>query len=256
MRFARALSLVRYNWPLYAICLGTIACGIVVTLISSLPVAFRVIACSASVIAAWYAVASFLAFHMMFDRPELLSGSWLHRCVADPPKSCTQISVCVEETTLPIESLFPTAHCTNLDLFDDSVMTGPAITRAKKGKETGSVVTRASPDHLPLKDKSTELTIVTLAAHEVRDQRLRQKLFKELARITEDHGRVVIVEHLRNVPAALAFGPGLFHFYPRSTWIELAASTGLNVESEFDVTPFVHVFVLKHHNTDSAGFTA
>jgi len=250
MSFSRALSLARYNWPLYAVCIGTVVCGIALALIS-IPFFLRVVALFAAATAGWFAIASFLAFHVMFDRPELLSGLWLQRCVSTPPKTCVQLSVCVEETTLPIATVFPAAACTNLDLFDESVMTEPAVARAKQSDEHRALVKSASPEALPLEDGSVELTVVMLAAHEVRDEQLRKKLFLELARITEDGGRIVIAEHLRDIAAALAFGPGLFHFYSRKTWVELATHAGLSIESEFSVTPFVHVFVLQENITSS-----
>jgi ubiquinone/menaquinone biosynthesis C-methylase UbiE len=151
-----------------------------------------------------------------------------------------QLSVCVEETTLPIQTVFPDSICTNLDLFDDSTMTEPAIIRAKNAAESSALV-RAKPAALPLDDDSSELTVLTLAAHEIREPALRRSLFAELARITTSHGRVIVAEHLRNLPAALAFGPGLFHFYPHSEW-----AAGFRIESEFNITPFIHIFVLEH----------
>src|SRR5690606_3910952 len=94
-------------------------------------------------------------------------------------------------------------------------------------------------------DAWADLVVVTLAAHEVRDPAAREQLFRELRRISAPTGRIILVEHLRNPAALLAFGPGFFHFLPRSEWISLCDRTGLQIESERDITPFVHVFRLK-----------
>jgi hypothetical protein len=243
MAFTRALTLARYNWPLYLVCaIGTFA-GFSVAFISTLPPTIRMLAALGGGVALWYAFASFAAFHIMFDRPDFLSGQWLTRCIDDSPGTCVQLSVCIEETTLPISDIFPQAICTELDLFDDSVMTEPPIARAKQAAGNSTSIP-SKPDALPLANETSQLTVVTLAAHEVRDPIQRESLFQELARITESSGRLIIAEHLRNLPAALAFGPGLFHFYPRSEWAALAQKAGLRIESEFDVTPFFHIFVL------------
>lgn len=101
-------------------------------------------------------------------------------------------------------------------------------------------------DALPFDDGSTDLVVVTLAAHEIRHPQRRESLFKEIARIVAPDGRVVVVEHLRNLSAALAFGPGLFHFYPRGEWVRLARAARLTIAEEFHITPFVHVFVLRN----------
>ncbi len=244
MKFTRAVTLARYNWPLYLICIVSSVAGFFVGSLNSLPVPVRIIAIVGASIATWYAAASFVAFHMMFERPAFLSGRWLSRCVSNVPKTCTHLSVCVEETSLPVQAVFPNTICTNLDLFDDSVMTEPAIARAKLAAGLSKLI-RAKPNALPLENGVSELTVVSLAAHEVRDPTLRVTFFRELARVTHPDGTLVVAEHLRNLPAALAFGPGLFHFYPRSEWTQLATAAGLLIESEFDITPFIHVFVFR-----------
>ena len=245
MSFHRAFSLARYNWPLYLAGFLGAALGFTICKSQLVLTPFRYLAFLGAVVATWYAIASFVAFHVMFDRSDFLSGKWLARCVELPPKTCVQLSVCVEETTLPILDVFPNAEYRELDLFDKSFMTEPAIARARQNAGD-SPRTSAKPDTLPLSDNTSELTVVTLAAHEVRNASQREALFRELSRITAPGGRLIIAEHLRNFPAAAAFGLGYFHFYPRATWTALAQKTELDIELEFDITPFFHVFVLRH----------
>ena len=242
MGFKRALSLARYNWPLYAVSCFSILLGIAIASIPSISGSIRIVALVAASVAAWYTIASFAAFHAMFDRSGFLSGNWLTSCVKSPPKRCLQLSVSLEETTLPIERVFPEAECVNFDLFDRSVMTEPAVKRARASTKPNSTPV-ATLDSLPLVNEHCDLTVITLAAHEVREPSLRESLFQELNRVTKPQGRVVVIEHLRNAAAFLAFGPGLFHFFPRAEWMRLAETASLNLESEFKITPFVHVFV-------------
>ena len=75
MSFKNALSLARYNWPLYLIAFSGAALGTFVALNAQAYLAFRCAGTLSALIATWYAVASFLAFHAMFDRSRLLSGS-------------------------------------------------------------------------------------------------------------------------------------------------------------------------------------
>ncbi len=96
-----------------------------------------------------------------------------------------------------------------------------------------------------VEDGSADLVLIILSAHEIRDRRERERLFHESARMLADSGRIVLVEHLRDVAAALAFGPGLFHFYPRSIWLKQVASARLAIRDELAITPFVRVFVLE-----------
>jgi hypothetical protein len=52
-------------------------------------------------------------------------------------------------------------------------------------------------------------------------------------------GRVVIVEHLRDLANFAAFGPGFVHFHSLATWRRAWESAALRLADEF-----VRVFVL------------
>jgi hypothetical protein len=61
--------------------------------------------------------------------------------------------------------------------------------------------------------------------------------------------QLLTADALRDLAAALAFGPGLFHFFPRSEWLRLGAYVGLEVERERRITPFVRAFVFRRQFT-------
>ena len=54
-----------------------------------------------------------------------------------------------------------------------------------------------------------------------------------------------MVEHLRDFPNFAAYGPGFTHFHSLRTWHTDTAATGLAIEREFHLTPFVRVFLLR-----------
>lgn len=150
----------------------------------------------------------------------------------------------LEETTLPLGEVFSGAEGKTLDLYNRAVMTEPAVTRARQPK-TDVAVIAIRPESLPVEDGWAELVVVTLAAHEIRDGQMRARFYQELRRVVSPEGRVVVVEHLRDLAAALAFGPGIFHFFPRREWLRLGSRVGLEVEHERRITPFVRVFVYR-----------
>lgn len=241
-RFEHALALVRYNAPLYGVLLvgallGGALCGVPVfgvRLVGGLMIAGTL----------WYAAASVSAFHWMFDRSPLLAGAWIQDCTSSPVQRWIQLSVALEQTTLPLERVFPDADGQLFDLFASERMSEPAVRRARASSAMVPA-SPAAPEALPATDGSSDLTVVTLAAHELRRRSDRVALFRELARVTHADGSIVVVEHLRNLPALLAFGPGVLHFYPRREWLELAESSGLITVQEFSLSPFVRVFVCR-----------
>lgn len=243
-RFARALRIAGYNWPLYAAAGLGIVLGVTLAFFPGIPVFLRWAGAIGAGVAAWYAAASFLAFHWMFDRSQLLSGQWLKQDFPEPPARWVQINVGLEETTLPLEQVFAGATGKTLDLYDPAVMTEPAVTRAKQDHSTTAAL-RVQPESLPIEDAWADVVIVTLAAHEIRNSEKRERFFQELRRIVSPAGKVVVVEHLRDLAAALAFGPGIFHFFPRSQWLQQGSRSGLELVGERSITPFVRVFLYR-----------
>lgn len=246
--FARALRIAGYNWPLYAAAGVGIVIGVVLACLPDVPPLVRWLGGAGAAVAGWFAGASFWAFHAMFDRSELLGGQWLKEELSQPPARWIQINAGLEETTLPLPDVFPGAEGKMLDLYNPSVMTEPAVTRARQQRaDVATIAVR--PESLPVEDGWAEMVVVTLAAHEIRDDQKRQRFFQELRRVVSQDGRVIVVEHLRDLAAALAFGPGIFHFFPREEWLRLGRSVGLEVARERRITPFVRVFIYRRSQT-------
>jgi SAM-dependent methyltransferase len=240
--FTRALRVAGYNWPLYTAAGTVVIIGLVVLCLPGVPPTVRWLCAAAVAIAAWFGCASFLAFHWMFDRSELLDGQWLAQELPQAPRRWVQINVGLEETTLPMGRVFPEAEGKMLDLYNASVMTEPAVTRARQ-QGAGATAVAVQPDSLPVEDGWADVVVVMLAAHEIRDDGKRQRFFQELCRIVAPDGKLIVVEHLRDLAAALAFGPGMFHFYPRTEWLRLGNTAGLDVQRERRITPLVRAFI-------------
>jgi SAM-dependent methyltransferase len=75
------------------------------------------------------------------------------------------------------------------------------------------------------------------------DQRV--KLFKEIARVLAPDGEFALMEHSRDWRNFLAFGPGFLHFFSQRAWRTAASDAGLALRTEFSITPFVHVYILR-----------
>jgi ubiquinone/menaquinone biosynthesis C-methylase UbiE len=82
------------------------------------------------------------------------------------------------------------------------------------------------------------------AAHEIRDDARRVSFFREAKRVLRPGGRVVVIEQLRDLPNFLCFGAAAFHFLSRNTWLRSFRDSGLILEREFSITPFMRAFVL------------
>ena len=243
MSLRHARRMAAYNAPLYVVIAVTVLVGGGLA-VGADALVLRLAGGVAAAVAGWFGLASFAAFAWLFDRSPLLEGRWLAD-VAAPPRRWLQLSVFLEQTTLPLGAVFPGAEGLQLDVFSPNAMTEPAVQRAR-GAGVDGAPRPSRPDALDAPDGWADLTVVTLVAHELRDVAIRRRLFAELARVTAASGRVVLVEHTRNLAALLAYGPGWWHFMPASEWRERAADAGLEVVATRHLTPFVVVLTLAH----------
>jgi SAM-dependent methyltransferase len=240
MTFSGGLRVARYSWPLYAAAAVGLVIGAAVASSARLPPLVRWAAVAGMAVALWFSCASFLAFHWIFDRSELTRWDWL-RSLGPPPARWVHVNAGLDETQAPLARLFPGAEGRDVDIFDPASMTAPTLARAREKR--GRDALGARPGALPIETGWADGVYVVLAAHEVRDAREREKLFGELRRIVRPDGRLVLIEHPRNLAGALAFGPGVVHFLPMAEWSRLAALTGFRLESERAMSPFVRVRV-------------
>jgi hypothetical protein len=83
-----------------------------------------------------------------------------------------------------------------------------------------------------------------LSAHEIRDEQERVVFFKELGRIVKASGRIIVTEHLRDIPNFLAYNIGFLHFHSKTSWLNTFKESGLRIEKEIKNTTFISTFIL------------
>jgi hypothetical protein len=90
-----------------------------------------------------------------------------------------------------------------------------------------------------------------LAAHEIRNDSERIIFFKELSRILTPEGKVIVTEHLRDIPNFLTYNIGFLHFHSKATWYKTFATAGLAVNKEIKTTPFISTFILTKYGSSA-----
>lgn len=191
-----------------------------------------------------FMASSLAVSHYIYDRSTLNRWDWLVGRLLERPRAWTSIHAGLDEASPALRRLFPEAAGTVFDVFDPLEMPEPSIAVARRLEAPPEPAKRASIFGLPLADGASDLVVLFFVAHELRRSASRERAFTELARVVAPAGRVLLVEHLRDLMNALAFGPGVFHFLPRREWLRLAATSGLSVEQEVLLTPFVRAFFL------------
>lgn len=240
--FHGAIQILRFNWPYYVVSVAVLIAGTAVLKLVSWPRPLEVLGWLCCAAVAWWTIASLAASHWVYDRSPLMQWRWVPELLAERPRRWANIHSGLDESTDALRTEFPESYGVTLDIFDRDEMPEMSIHRARQ--ETGTAI---PADHaaLPLPDASMDAVFLFFAAHELRKPASRQRLFGEVARILAPGARLILVEHLRDVPNLIMFGPGFRHFLPRGEWQRVTRGAGLSVDRELTITPLVHIWSLR-----------
>jgi SAM-dependent methyltransferase len=241
------LQIVQFNWPQYAVGLTALVAAALVTRYLPMPAALRWIVAAGAVVAAWWLLASLGASFWVYDLSPLARWNWLiEHLPQQSPRSCVlNIHSGFDDTTGLLREILPHARVLAVDLFTPRQMTEKSIHRARRAMPPLKDTIVAAPERIPLDSESADPVLLLLAAHELRLAGQREALFGEGRRILKPSGRLVVVEHARDLANFIAFGPGFMHFLPYAEWLRLADGANLRLVSVGRITPFVRYLVLE-----------
>ncbi len=147
-----------------------------------------------------------------------------------------------DETSFIIKNLFPQSHLKVFDFYNAEKHTEPAIVRARKVSMVYPGTQQIRSGSIPLEDNSTDIIFLLSAVHEIRRQEEKIQFLKECHRVCRQNGKVIMVEHLRDLPNFLAFSIGFTHFFSKRTWRAAFENAGFSSFAETKFTPFMSVF--------------
>jgi SAM-dependent methyltransferase len=243
-RWQGMLSIVRFNWPLYAAALAALLIASGATVFLTHPW-LRFAAGIAALGAAYFGIVSLGVSHLIYDRSDLYRWHWLERALAGRRPS--RIAVChggFDEVSAALHDLLQPREMRVLDHHDPLRMTEASIHRARRLYPPTPGTDHAAHDHWPLADRSVDVVFGLLAIHEFRRDEERAQWFSEAKRCLAADGRIIVAEHLRDAANFIAYGPGALHFHSAASWRRSWEMAGLTEADRFSITPWVRVFVL------------
>jgi SAM-dependent methyltransferase len=243
-RFQGVRQIIAFNWQWYVVGAGATLVLIIALLASERLASWRAVAVAGLVLAVIWSVASLAASHWIYDRSCLREWRWVPDALAREPRRWCNLHCGLDESSSQLRQLFPNAESTVLDIFDPVQMTEKSLHRARVREGCGGAGL-SEFRNLPLECGVMDAIFLMFAAHELRRPCARRELFAEVSRVLGADGEAIVAEHLRDLPNSAAFGPGAFHFFSAREWRRVFSEAGLQVRHEFNITPFVRVFILR-----------
>jgi ubiquinone/menaquinone biosynthesis C-methylase UbiE len=241
-KFQGVLNILSFNRHFYVI--GIIVLSLLVAVLTQLPLSQFWI---------WAIIAGFLYGLLMplvvsayvYDFSGYYDFEWMENLglAKAKPEVIVNINAGFDETSFILKDHFPAASLSVFDFYDASRHTEPAIVRARKVSLVYPNTTLVSTDRIPLEDQSADMVFLLSAAHEIRTLQERVTFLTECHRLCREGGKVVMVEHLRDLPNFLAFTIGFTHFFSRRAWEKAFVEAGFASVEETKFTPFMSIFV-------------
>ncbi len=180
----------------------------------------------------------------VYDFSGYYEFKWLENCsiVDSNPKQILNINAGFDETSFIIENKFPDAELKVFDFYNPKQHTEQAIVRARKVSLVFPATQQIKTDLIPLKDNSVDIIFLLSALHEIRSWQEKIRFLKECHRICKPNAKVIMIEHLRDLPNFIAFTIGFTHFFSRNVWKKSFVRAGFSSIEEIKFTPFMSIF--------------
>lgn len=245
-------NVVRFNWPTYVAAgvAAVLGFGATAWLYASGQLSWAAAAATATLAGLATVVGSLIATYWVYDASELYALTWLGPLEHDgllpaAPERIANVNAGFDEFSGLLSRHYPAAELDVFDFYDEHVHTEASIARARMRYPAypGTITTTTAG--LPRAAATDyDLVLAAFSLHEIRDTPERAGFLRSLGEALSERGRLIIVEHLVDLPNTLAYTVGVGHFHARSTWLAGFAEAGLRLLAERRITPLVRVFVL------------
>jgi SAM-dependent methyltransferase len=238
-------TIVSFNWPFYLVALIVVILSLG-TFISHSEILLRILSGLTLAGALYFLVGSLGVSHQVYDRSDLYRWQWLARAMEGAGRS--QMVFChsgFDESSQEVFERLNPDRWIVLDHYDAAQMTEASIQRARRKFPPTRATLPAPFEQWPVETHSTDVVLGILAIHELRSENERIAWFAEARRCLASGGRLVLVEHIRDLANFLAFGPGFLHFHSTSSWRRCWEHADFILKEEFKITPWVSVFVIE-----------
>ena len=247
--FQGVINIVRFNWHFYVLSAILVVAIFFLRISPAQPFQYYLNILGFLIIAG--TIISLLSSFYIYDLSVLYKFSWLDKSIQITNQKIINIHAGFDETSSLLHEKYPDSELAVFDFYDEEKHTEISIRRARNAYPPYPGTKEISTSSLPLPNNSVDDIFLILAAHEIRNDEERIIFFKELNRVLINSGKIIVTEHLRDLPNFLAYNFGFFHFLPKSTWQKTFEFANLKISHEIKITPFITTFLLEKNGAAS-----
>ena len=194
----------------------------------------------------YFSFASILFSYFIYDLSDLYHFNWLCQLLTDPKSTIFNVFSGYTEAGHLLQKNLNNHPLQHYDFFNKNTSVTSSIKRAKELSEPINC-TEINYNNWQLNNKADYILFMQ-SLHELREADQQTECLIEASKyLNSPDSRIVIVEHLRDIKNFSIYSMGVFHFHSYHRWISVINASGLAIEKEFTITPFVKVFVLKRN---------
>lgn len=237
--FQGLTNILRFNWHFYVLALCLLMVGLFFRQYVPVQVLLWGITISTllSLGVSWY----------VYDGSQLYRLQWLAGLRIGAGQQIININAGFDETSHILSQKYPDATLQVFDFYDPVKHTEISIERARKAYAAYPGTQTICTSAVPLAAASVDVIFLFLAAHEIRDEQERSNFFTQLGHSLRNHGKIIVLEHLRDTRNFIAYNIGFLHFFSGTAWKRTFATAELTIGEEMKITPFLSAFIL-HKN--------
>jgi ubiquinone/menaquinone biosynthesis C-methylase UbiE len=241
--FQGVFNIVRFNWHFYVLA----AVMVVLLIISNqyLPEYLRVLNAIVILFIVSTTIISLLVSLYIYDLSGLYKLDWLNELNIQSGSKIININAGFDETSALLKRKFSGANLLVYDFYDPLKHTEISIKRAREAYSLFDGTMQINTSLIPLPDNYIDNIFLIFSAHEIREKEERKSFFYELRRVLKPEGKIILVEHLRDIPNFLAYNIGFFHFISVEEWRRTFEAAGLSIFVTENFTPFITKFILE-----------
>ncbi|HET7116624.1 MAG TPA: methyltransferase [Hanamia sp.] len=241
--FQGVTNIIRFNWHYYII--AFILIGSLFFVRKYFPNPFNNIVSIIAILTILSVVISLSISWYIYDYSGLYSLEWLSVLKIRPKQILVNINAGFDETSSILNYKYPDSKLLVFDFYDPEKHTEISIERARKAYTIFPGTKVIGTNNIPLKTDSVDYIFLILSAHEIRNHEERIDFFKRLANTLNRNGRIIVVEHQRDIYNFIAYNFGFLHFFSRKIWERTFNNAHLHEISKTKITPFIKAFILK-----------